>query len=341
MFQVAPLPRTLEAARRDLSSPKPEVRADAARDLGQQGQGDDAPARIELLAAALTDASPLVRRRAVLALADVDATGVVPALLGLFADPDLGVRQMAVLAVGELAQRGDEEVEGRLLALARAGDPSIRYQALAALAGLTGAQARAEILAAARDVDPEIRELSVRLAAEHLTGGGALDPELERHFRTAVADEASRVALAAEIEGLTLGLDVGCQHVIGLLIGRLRPSEAADERRAIALAAKGGMNAAVPALRRRAFGWFGISLDPYRWPIRAALARLGDARAMKAIGSGIDRGRWLRRTLAVEAAGAAGLVALLPRLLRLRGRAELVDQDVLEQALTALSAPRV
>lgn len=340
MFQLPPLPRTLEAARRDLSSPKVHVRVDAARDLGHQGRADDSDARIDLLLTALADTAPAVRRTAALALADLEARRAFPALLGLFADPDLRVRQMAVLAVGELARAGDDEAEGRLLGLTRAGDAAIRYQALAALAGLSGAEARPQILSALGDQDPEIRELSVRLAAEHLAATGSLDAEVERLLRVAAEDSEPLVALAAEIEGLSLGLDLGRRHVLELLTRRQRPSDARDERRAIELCARWGMNEAIPALRKRAFGWFGLSLDPYRWPIRATLARLGDARAIKSITRGVDRGRWLRRTLAVEAAGAAGLRELGPRLLHLRGQAELVDQEVLEQALAALSVPR-
>jgi len=337
MFQIAPLPRTLEAARRDLSSAKAEVRADAARDLGQQGHGPDAPERITLLITALSDSSPVVRRTAVVALADLEAKEALPTLLTLLADADLRVRQMVVLALGELARDGDREVEGRLLGLTRAGDAAIRYQALAAVAGLLHDGARSEILAAASDQDAEIRELGVRLAAQHLTAGRPLDPAVEALLRQGAADGAARVALAAEIEALTLGLDVGVAHVLDLLAGRLRGSEAADERRAIGLCAQRGIQAAVPILRRRGLGWFGISIDPYRWPIRAALARLGEPRAARAILRGLRSRRWLTRTLAVEAAGEAGLVDLRRHLTLLEDRAELVDQDVLKQALLALS----
>lgn len=340
MFQIPPLPRTIEAARRDLESHKPDVRADAARDLGQPREPAELDARVELLARALGDGSPLVRKAAVLALADLNAKEVVPTLLGLLADPDLRVRQMVVLAVGELAESDDAEVLGRLLGLTRAGDPAIRFQALSALAGLARADAREEILAAASDPDAEIRELAARLIAEHLVPVFGVEPALEAVLRTLTRDATPRVALSAEIEALSLGIDVGHVHLLALLQGKLRPSEAADDRRAIDLCAKWEILAAMPALRRRAFGWLGVSLDPYRWQIRATLARLGDTRAIRAIKAGIERGRWLRRTLAVEAAGAAQLVELGPRLERLRGRAELVDQDVLEHTLLALAGAR-
>jgi hypothetical protein len=338
MFQVLPLPRTLEAARRDLASAKAEVRADAARDLGQQGHGADAGDRITLLITALGDPAPMVRRNAVVALADLDAKQALPTLLGLLADSDLKVRQMAVLALGELAHTGDHEVEGRLLGLTRAGDAAIRYQALAALAGLVREGAREEILMAAADQDPEIRELGVRLAAQHLTAGRPLDPAVEALLEQAARDGSARVALAAEIEALTLGLDIGVSHLLDLLAGRMRGSEAADERRAIGLCAQRGISAALPILRRRGLGWLGISLDPYRWPIRAALAAMGEAGATRAIARGLRSRRWLTRTLAVEAAGEAGLVELRAHLARFEDRADMVDQDVLEQALLALSS---
>jgi len=340
VFQIAPLPRTLEAARRDLSSPKAHVRADAAHDLGQQGRTADAPARIELLLGALSDPAPLVRRRAAVSLADLGAEEALPLLVALFADADLRVRQMAVLAVGELAQGGDREVEGRLLGLTRAGDPSIRYQALAALGGLVGRGVRSEILAAALDSDAEVRELCIRLAAEHLVEAGQVAPEVKVLFEQGARDPVARVALAAEIEALELGLDVGVARILDLLAGRLRGSEAADERRAIFLCARRGIEQAVPILTKRAFGWFGFSLDPYRWPVRGALARLGEPRAARAIGRSIEHGRWLARTLAVEAAGEAGLDQFRDSLVALRGRLELVDQDVLEQALSALPEAR-
>jgi len=337
MFQLPPLPRTLDAARRDLKSPRVEVRADAARDLGQQGKLADTDARIELLTAALADAAPLVRRRAVISLADLEARPALPAVLGLLADPDLGVRQMAVLAMGELSEEDDREVEGRLLGLTRAGDPAIRYQALAALGGLRKGEAESEILAAGADPDPEVRELAVRLAAEHLSPDGHLRPPAVQLLRALATDQAPLVALCAEIEGLAFGLDLGTSHVLELLAGRLRTREAADERRAIALCAERGVESALPILRRRAFGWLGFSLDPYRWVLRGALARLGDAHARRSIARAVRSRRWLTRTLAVEAAGLGRLVELRPQLLGLSGHAELVDQDVLDQALSLLS----
>ena len=68
------------------------IRAKAADDLGKQGDRTTIPA----LADALKDASPKVRREAVLSLADFHASEVLPSIESATKDPDAGVRMAAI-----------------------------------------------------------------------------------------------------------------------------------------------------------------------------------------------------------------------------------------------------
>src|SRR5690606_8136765 len=119
MFGLAPLPRTLDAAVRDLSDRKPEVRLSAVRDLARwAGDAAQAPgAAIAALERALVeDGQASVRAEAALALADAAAASAVPSLLrAAEQDPSARVRQLAVLALGELGEQDDERI-GALVA---------------------------------------------------------------------------------------------------------------------------------------------------------------------------------------------------------------------------------
>lgn len=343
---MVPLPRTLAAARRDLENSKPNLRVETLRDLGQQGKGDGWSERVELVKGALADAHPAVRRAAAVALADLDAQGAVPDLLPLLSDPDIPVRQMVVLALGELSEPSDAETVGRLLSLCRAGDARIRYQALAGYAGLCGVGARQEILRAAEDADAELRELAIRLARERLViraenRAATVDQEVRHILVRAAEDPARGARLAAQLGCLELSIAAPLGEVMRLLQGRMRPHDPGDELCAILLSGEKGVEEARPILTRRGFGWFGWSLDPYRWPIRAALARLGSSRAVASLERGLRAKSWLTRTLAVDAVGQAGVVALRAELEALRGLEDQVDQDILSKALGRLEARAV
>lgn len=227
---------------------------------------------------------------------------------------------------------------GRLCALLQAGDPAIRYQALSAYSGLARAGARGEILLATRDHDAEVRELALRLLSEILLVDRSLDPELAAALVLASRDSSPSVRTIAQVFCGEWGFDAARDEIVALAIRRRRAREARDEQLAIELCGRLALGAAAPGLARRAFGVFGVSLDPFRWTARAALSRLGDARATRRIEKGLGGRSFLERNLAVRAVGEAGLVSLRGRLEGLRGDGAAVDQEVLTEALAALEA---
>jgi len=340
VFNVLPLPRTLEAAERDLNDPKPDVRVSAARDLGRADPGDERERRVAALVRALGDQVPAVRKQALLSLADHAAEEATPRVLSLLGDADSAVRQMAVLALGEVASVGHAESVGRLTGLLSAGDSALRYQALSALVRLSPAEARKNVVAALGDSDAEVRALALRLLEESLLADAqALDAELESKIRAAASDSDARVALLAQLMGGELGLDVPVDAVVALVNGAERAGEPRDEQVAIELCGRLRIAAATAGLRRRAFGPWGVSFDPFRWQARAGLAGLGDARARAKMEKCLARGGFHDRTLAVFAVGQVGLERFRPDLERLLGQAERVDQEVLGEALARLGSP--
>src|SRR5205823_6660385 len=97
MLAPPPLPRTLDASLRDLTSARPETRASAIVDLARHAGGSDDVRRraLPLLEKALRDdASAAARSAAAVALADLHAEEALPALLLAIEDADVHVRQM-------------------------------------------------------------------------------------------------------------------------------------------------------------------------------------------------------------------------------------------------------
>src|SRR5690242_6497321 len=114
MFNLAPLPRTLDAALRDLEHRKPEIRASAVSDLGARlKDGPDARGSAALLGA-LKDSSSIVRKKAALAVADANIRESREPLLALLDDQDLQVRELALVGLGELCEASDEAVRGAI-----------------------------------------------------------------------------------------------------------------------------------------------------------------------------------------------------------------------------------
>src|SRR5262245_33082096 len=122
MFHAPCLPRTLDAALRDLVSTTASVRASAVHDLAERG----AQAREKVvrgLERALSDASAGVRSAAALALADVKGVEALPSLLVAVEDDDAHVRQMALCALGEI---GDPRAGERLRRALSDNRPEVR-----------------------------------------------------------------------------------------------------------------------------------------------------------------------------------------------------------------------
>src|SRR6187402_326464 len=132
MFGIRSLPRTLEAALRDLGHAKNETRISALRDLARLTETDARPRALQALCEVLGSDADL-HVRAALALGDADAKESREALLAAARNSPVQVREMAVAALGEIAEiggPGDPEISA-LLEEARVDPaPELRFQAL-------------------------------------------------------------------------------------------------------------------------------------------------------------------------------------------------------------------
>lgn len=297
--------------------------------------------RAELCQGALADPHAQVRRRALLALADLIPRGGAEhaqkqRVLSLLADVDLGVRQMAVLCLGEISPPEDPEVLGRLELLLRAGAPEIRYQALLSRCQLSGASAAPDVHRMMEDQDPNVRELAVRLLDESVLTDGPVPKESLDALEKASKDEFAYVRLVSELVLGERGLS-GSRVMIGQVVRRdLRAKEPRDEQMAVQLAGRLELRDLLPALRRRAFGVFGYSMDPFRWVALGSLARLGDDKAMQKLVESLRSRRYVDRVLAAQGLGESGRSEARPHLLALCEEQSEPFQIVLTEALEAL-----
>jgi hypothetical protein len=131
--------------------------------------------------------------------------------------------------------------------------------------------------------------------------------------------------------------DTSGEEVLLLLLARGVPGVGVeDEQAAIELAGELSLEAARPALARRAFGW--LARDALAYDARIALARMGDERARDSILRALGAWTFHARTLAVVAAGRARLSEAKPRLYELLGPPERADAMAVREALTLLGA---
>lgn len=337
MFKLEPLPRTLEAALRDVAHEKVAVRRSAVKDLGRFVESPERDGAVDALRKALRDSDSDVRADAVVALCDLGERSVVPELLRLLGDAQLRVRQMALLGLGELGDAEQSEIVGRLGSFLSAGEPALRFQALSAWAALVPGRLSEVIVERALDSDPEVRTLALRLIEEHwIEADKELPDDLVTTARARLSDVVPAVHLLAAIVLGRAGHDTDTDVLLATVQRRLKVSDPADEQVSIELCGALGVRSAMPALRRRAFGLFGWTRDPFLWQARVALAQLGDERAVQAILKGLSSRLWHVRAVAVDAAGRAGLVAARPRLLELLND-EALDRAHVEAALRSLS----
>lgn len=337
MLGLSPLPRTLAAALRDAGDKKTQVRVSALRDLARHAHGGSAEAVERLCTVLNEDPAPGVRADAAVALADAGARAAVPALVrAAKGDDEVRVRQMALVALGEIGQADDPELCAVLERSLSAREPALRFQALIAHAHLLRESAEGALYRALGDEDALVRYVALRLSEERW-GEGTLPPRLAEAARVALDDPAAKVRLAAALLLGRAGDTSGASWIVAAIDDGRGADEPEDAEAAIEIAGRLGLATARRGLSRRAFGLFGASRDPFAWQARVALARLGDERARQAIVRGL--GAWSRdaRTLAVAAAGRAGLREALPLLAAMRGDPDRAEASAVEEALALLS----
>jgi HEAT repeat protein len=340
MFAPPPLPRTLQASLRDLSSQKAESRASAIVDLvrharGDKGTRDDA---IPRLVRGLTDDAPTVRAAAAVALGDLEASEALPGLLVAIEDQDAVVRQMAINALGEI---GDGRAAARLARALHDDRPEVRYQAIIAFPRVAGEDrdgVTAAIERAFGDPDESVRYIAVRIAEERADGGAA-DPRLVPLAKALVKDPAWHVALAAAIFVAKAGETEGRDLILRVVSGAgPRPKGPAkeDENEAILVAGVIGMKEAVPALERRAWGLGRFVSDTCAWSAKTALARMGHPRAVAEILEDLASRKRPTVEAAVVATGRARIAAA-EGALRALGPED-VDPELVRHALAELES---
>jgi HEAT repeat protein len=335
MFGLPPLPRTIEAALRDAEHPQPHVRSSALADLVRLTRTEQRErATLALIGLLRSDANADIRAEAALGLADASATGARAALLAALDDAVPRVRQLALLALGELGEPGDQELGERLAVLLDAPEPALRFQALIACDKLLPERAESILGKAMSDADDEVRAMAHRLARKRWPEAGA-PAALLALAQGALDDHATIVRAAAALWLGALGDARADDVLVGVLERKVPIDTEAELEEVMDLAARRGLARARPALEKRAFGFLGRP-DPLRWHARIALARLGDARARASILRGLDA--WTReaRTLAVVAAGRAGLGEARQRIAAFRGDPRRAEPEAVEEALGTL-----
>jgi len=337
MYMPAPLPRTLAAAVRDVTHKKLEVRMSAVHDLGRLAGGDERKSALAALVRALEhDEAAAVRGEAEVALADAQAHECLDALAAALDDSHTRVRQMAMLALGEAARPSDKKARRIIERALDDGSAEVRFQALIALHRIAGDDAEQAVLDKTHDDDAHIRHVALRLAEErHLEAGRELPEALRLRARGALRDDNPSVQLAAAILLARAGDDAGRQ-VIADAVDSGKGVDPQDEQAAIQLAGELRIEAARGGLMRRAWSMVPTRRPRFKWQARIALAALGDARARQSILRGL--GAWSRdaRTLAVAAAGRAGLSEARPLIEAMSRDAARADPDAVREALEQL-----
>lgn len=337
MFQLRPLPRTLEAALRDVRDAKLSVRLSALKDLARLARDGERQQAIAGLCERLgEDDSADVRADAALALADCEARSALDHLLRASEDAHGRVRQMAVLALGELAPRGHKEA---LLAVERAlasSEGALRFQGLLAANKLDAMGFLDTLTRAVGDADGRVRYLALRLVDERLGETGQAWPELpdalQRACLEAVQDPVADVRVAASFLLAPTGNERAREILTQGLNQLVRLPAPEDEQELIELAGELLLRGAEPGLVRHAWGLFGLVPGRFAFQAKVALARLGHERASREILRGLMSRDRDTRTLAVVAAGRARLSEARPRLEQL-SRDDGVDAGVLRAAL--------
>ena len=334
MFAPAPHRRTLPAALRDLEHPKPSVRQSALRDLVHYGE-EHRDEVVRALGRALGDDDFQVRGAAALALADLEGTEALPALLVTIEDEHPYVRQMALTALGEL---GDSRARERLRRALRDERPEVRFQAVIAFCRIAPDEAVSTLLDASRDEDSNIRYIALRVTEEHAQKdeGGWAEELLDRAVEM-LGDDEPKVRIVAAVVLARAGRREGVPVLADLLAGRLSTNEPEDEAAAVELVGELGLKELQADLERRAFGFRRFTKQTFAWQARTALARLGHPRARNEIVRELRSFSRDKRTMAAFAAGQAGITEAIAELERMQGRPELADPTVVAEALEKLA----
>jgi HEAT repeat protein len=329
-------PRSFEAALRDIDSGDAAVRSSAASDLARHADDHREPV-VAALTRAMGDASADVRAAAALALADAGAREATEVLDKALDDGDARVRQHALAALGEL---GDERLLARVARALDASDAPERFQAVMAHTRLCRDHERAVdvLLDAMGDDDALVVHIALRMAEELGPGEsehGPVDARIVERAAAMLEHPETVVKVAAAVVLGRAGRSDGAAILIAVAKREVVTSEADDEAEAIELCGLLGLDGSVDALMLRAFGGL-LTTDPFAWQARVALAALKHPRGIRWVLDELRSWNRERRTLAVAAAGRAGVAEARAELVAMQGDATRATPEAVEQALRAL-----
>lgn len=295
---------TIEAALRDVDSPKVRFRRDAAFAL-RDAAGEQSGAAVAALRKLLDDADAVVRALALESLGVRRETDAFEAVLRKVDDPDEAVRAAAVEAAAALV-----EEPGRLLPLVRHEKPDVRAAACEVLAERGGSDVEQALAAALEDEVAEVRATAAAMLGWWYPGRRPAE------LRRALEDPDAVVRLAAA-DGLAwAGDDSGREVLLRIVRGGVR-----DEvwERAFARLARVARSEDAPLLAANG-----------RWPTGrrrrllalAGLARLGDESARFHLRKWLSHRDPQRRGEALLAVGLAGAAEFQPEIEQELGRPE-------------------
>jgi hypothetical protein len=340
VFGFRALPRTLAAATRDLQDPKVQVRRSAIRDLVRLAAGEQREDAIRVLAEGLEKHSdPDTRADVAMAIADTEAVEYIGLLVDATYERHPRLRQMALLGLGELADPGNAKVERVVVQALTAQEPALRFQALLAMARLGVTDLAHRLETALGDGDPPVRYLALRLLDEHWERcqGRA---SVQRRTAAALRDPELQVRVAAALLPLPAPPDPEHLEQIGAVLvegleARVKLPAPEDEQALIERAGEMNLTAALPSLRRIAWGLFGVSTSPFAYQAQVALLRMGDSVALQRFAKSLVSRRRDVCARAVAAVAEARVTALGPQL-EVAARSGRVDPELIERARAAL-----
>lgn len=340
MFGLDQLPRTLAAARRDLSHQRRHVRLSVVNDLVRLSHGEptERPEALNMIAQMLSDdPEPEVRARAAIALADSEAGPEhLPALLSAARSEHVAVAEMALAALRELAPAGDARVMRLAQTFSRSEHGALRFQAVGVAARVCDEETFIDSLPALlSDPDVKVRAHTLRVAGERFEQ--AVPAGVEEQVRSALSAADRWECVAAALWLAPLGNRDAKQLIVRAINDRWALPTLEDEQALIELAGELGLEAAMPGLRRYSRGWLGLVPGRFAWQARVALARLGDESARRGITTGLESRHAHVRAAAALAVGRARLHRSRQRVEELLGAGKL-DPELAHEVLKDLTA---
>lgn len=328
-------PLTLEAIVRDLASDDPRVRIETAQlapGVVADDRGELRARVVEALARTLKDGQARVRGAAALALADLDATEVLPALIDAVEDEEPSVRELVITALGEI---GDPRAYDCVRRALRDEHPEVRFQAIVAFPRVTRAAAERAlddeiwtVLATGlADEDPLVRGRAAEACAE-LADGKELPSRIADRLARLIQNEEEPVDVRVA-GAIALG-ESGDRRCAPVLLACLRGElEENDPRRVQAIYELTGelkLEEARPLLLNASFGLRARFGDPNRRAAAlVALIGLGERRAVDHVLEELDARGWERRVAALGIVERTRLVEASDRVRAMREDAMTAD----------------